>query len=141
MPTHPTTSTATGSHAEKRDPQSALQVILMLLGNVDHSIGNGPYSAKMRGDLLNDIRDICNEALNQTERTQAQTPTHKRRWRLDHPSTSRVVTDDDDRIIIEALESVIASLSGRVHSNPALEAIEKCRKALAAITPTLPTGE
>lgn len=32
--------------------------VLVLIGNVDHSKGNGPNSAKLRGDLLNDIRTI-----------------------------------------------------------------------------------
>lgn len=35
-----------------------LKAILGLIGTIDHSIGNGPNSAKMRGDLLNSIRDL-----------------------------------------------------------------------------------
>lgn len=41
----------------------ALQSISALIGNVDHSIGHGERSAKMRGGLLNDIRSIANKAL------------------------------------------------------------------------------
>ncbi len=37
--------------------------ILQLIGNVDHSIGNGAFSAQMRGELLNDIRLIAQEAI------------------------------------------------------------------------------
>ncbi len=47
-------------YAQKR--QDALTSILGLLGNVDHSIGNGANSAKYRGDLLNSIRAIAKEA-------------------------------------------------------------------------------
>ena len=36
-----------------------LQGILWLIGNVDHSKGNGPNSARQRGDMLNSIRDIA----------------------------------------------------------------------------------
>lgn len=35
--------------------------VLQLIGNVDHSIGNGPNSAKTRGELLNDVRKILTE--------------------------------------------------------------------------------
>jgi hypothetical protein len=38
-----------------------LRTISALIGNVDHSQGNGSKSAKMRGDLLNDIRAIIEE--------------------------------------------------------------------------------
>ena len=40
-----------------------LGTISNLIGNVDHSKGNSPNSAKVRGQLLNDIRDIVNEQL------------------------------------------------------------------------------
>lgn len=32
--------------------------ILALIGNIDHTVGNGPNAAKMRGDLLNSIRSL-----------------------------------------------------------------------------------
>ena len=35
-----------------------IDAVLGLIGNVDHSTGNGENAAKMRGDLLNDIRSI-----------------------------------------------------------------------------------
>lgn len=41
----------------------ALACIISLIGNVDHSKGNGPNSALMRGELLNDIRDIAKAAI------------------------------------------------------------------------------
>lgn len=41
----------------------AHKTILQLIGNVDHSTGHGANSARMRGDLLNSIRDICTQAL------------------------------------------------------------------------------
>lgn len=41
----------------------ALSSILSLIGNVDHSKGHGPNAAAMRGDMLNDIRDIATKAL------------------------------------------------------------------------------
>lgn len=43
---------------KKDKNQEKLTNILGLIGNVDHSKGNGPNSAKLRGDLLNDIRTI-----------------------------------------------------------------------------------
>lgn len=46
---------------------NALRTILSLLGNIDHSVGNGPNSAKMRGDKLNDIRLIAQEGITLTE--------------------------------------------------------------------------
>lgn len=41
----------------------AVKTICQLLGNVDHSKGNGANSAKMRGELLNDIRTIAQTVL------------------------------------------------------------------------------
>ena len=43
--------------------KSAVDGVLSLIGNVDHSTGNGPNSAKMRGELLNDIRTILSKAV------------------------------------------------------------------------------
>lgn len=37
--------------------------ILSLVGNVDHTRGNGPNSALSRGELLNAIRDLANATL------------------------------------------------------------------------------
>jgi len=41
--------------------------LLLLIGNVDHSEGHGPNAAKMRGGMLNDIREILQAALAETE--------------------------------------------------------------------------
>ena len=41
----------------------ALKSITLLIGNVDHSTGNGANAARMRGQLLNDIRTITDEVL------------------------------------------------------------------------------
>lgn len=41
-------------------PEMKLASILGMIGNVDHSVGNGSNSAKMRGDTLNSIRAIAN---------------------------------------------------------------------------------
>lgn len=41
----------------------ALANIRAMIGNVDHTKGNGPNSAEYRGGLLNDIRDIVTRAL------------------------------------------------------------------------------
>lgn len=49
--------------AASQSPAGALKVILLLIGNVDHSKGHGEHSARMRGELLNDIRDIARKAL------------------------------------------------------------------------------
>jgi len=38
-----------------------IAIVLSLIGNVDHSIGNGPKAAKVRGEKLNDIRLILSE--------------------------------------------------------------------------------
>jgi hypothetical protein len=38
---------------------TTLKTIVGLIGNVDHSKGNGGNAAKMRGDLLNDIRAMA----------------------------------------------------------------------------------
>jgi hypothetical protein len=46
---------------------STLETIKMLIGNVDHSKGNGVNSAKMRGELLNDIRDIIDQCLKNSD--------------------------------------------------------------------------
>lgn len=43
--------------------ETTLKCVVGLIGNVDHSKGNGANSAKMRGDLLNDLRTISSEAL------------------------------------------------------------------------------
>src|SRR4051794_10618464 len=40
-----------------------MEFILSLIGNVDHSTGNGENSARMRGELLNDIRAIIKAEL------------------------------------------------------------------------------
>lgn len=40
-----------------------LKAIIAAIGNVDHSKGNGANSAKIRGDLLNDIRAMALAAL------------------------------------------------------------------------------
>ncbi len=52
--------------------KTALQTILALLGNVDHSVGNGERSAKMRGDKLNDIRLIAQEGIRLDEQATAE---------------------------------------------------------------------
>ena len=52
---------------QKQDLISVFCDICSLIGNIDHSIGNGPNSAKLRGKLLNDIRDITKEALKKGE--------------------------------------------------------------------------
>lgn len=39
-------------------PTNILKTIISLIGNIDHSRGNGPNAAKLRGDMLNSIRDI-----------------------------------------------------------------------------------
>lgn len=41
---------------ENRQWKNITDNILGLIGNIDHSKGNGPRAAKMRGDMLNDIR-------------------------------------------------------------------------------------
>lgn len=54
---------------EKFTPKVAVDLfstcnsILFMIGNIDHSIGNGEHSAKLRGDLLNDIRTLLKSAL------------------------------------------------------------------------------
>lgn len=45
------------------DVLTAMAAIVALTGNVDHSKGNGPNAAEMRGHLLNDIRTIATVAL------------------------------------------------------------------------------
>lgn len=40
-----------------------LKTISGMLGNVDHSQGNGPNAAKMRGQLLNDFRSMADEVI------------------------------------------------------------------------------
>lgn len=45
------------------DVIAAMSAIVSLTGNVDHSKGNGPNAAEMRGHLLNDIRTIATVAL------------------------------------------------------------------------------
>ena len=37
---------------------SNVKDVLGLIGNVDHSIGNGTNAAKLRGEMLNDIRTL-----------------------------------------------------------------------------------
>lgn len=49
------------------DLLTACKTILALIGNVDHSTGNGARSAKMRGDLLNSIREIARNAAAKAE--------------------------------------------------------------------------
>lgn len=39
------------------DMLRTLQACLLFIGNVDHSTGHGANSAKLRGELLNSIRD------------------------------------------------------------------------------------
>ena len=41
-----------------RQAIDALRVINGMIGNVDHSVGNGENSARVRGGLLNDFREI-----------------------------------------------------------------------------------
>jgi hypothetical protein len=41
---------------------ATLQAIKAVCGNVDHTQGNGPRSAEMRGHLLNYIRDMATAA-------------------------------------------------------------------------------
>jgi hypothetical protein len=45
------------------DLVKALQVISFTIGNIDHSTGHGENSARMRGEILNDIRKISKAAL------------------------------------------------------------------------------
>jgi hypothetical protein len=45
---------------------NTLRSIAELIGNVDHSRGNGGNSAKMRGELLNDIRTMALAVLEPT---------------------------------------------------------------------------
>jgi hypothetical protein len=45
------------------DAISTLQAIVQLIGNVDHSKGNGGNAAQMRGELLNDIRTMAMAAV------------------------------------------------------------------------------
>jgi len=40
------------------ESENCMAGILGMLGNVDHSIGNGVQAAKLRGDMLNDIRSL-----------------------------------------------------------------------------------
>lgn len=55
---------ATRERVEGMDKmRHALRTVVRLVGNVDHSQGHGANAAKMRGDLLNSIRDICKEAI------------------------------------------------------------------------------
>lgn len=46
---------------------SAFQFILALIGNVDHTKGNGENLALMRGEMLGDIRAISNAAIEETQ--------------------------------------------------------------------------
>lgn len=48
------------AHEQLKKYRNCLDQINLLIGNVDHSKGNGSKSAKMRGQLLNDIRDMIN---------------------------------------------------------------------------------
>ena len=41
-----------------RQAIDVLRVINGMIGNVDHSVGNGENSARVRGGLLNDFREI-----------------------------------------------------------------------------------
>jgi len=43
---------------------NTLFAIRGVIGNVDHSKGNGENSAKLRGYMLNDIRTLMNATLN-----------------------------------------------------------------------------
>lgn len=45
----------------------ALEDITVVIGNVDHSKGHGENAARMRGDMLNSIRDIAQTALKATK--------------------------------------------------------------------------
>lgn len=51
----------------------ALVGIIGLIGNVDHAKGNGPNSALMRGEMLNDIRAWAVASLAKS----SPTPEHK----------------------------------------------------------------
>ena len=46
---------------------AALRVATLIIGNVDHSKGNGANSAAMRGEMLNSLRDQFSEVLRQIE--------------------------------------------------------------------------
>ncbi len=43
--------------------RSSFYSITNMIGNVNHKIGNGSDAARMRGELLNNIRRIANDAL------------------------------------------------------------------------------
>jgi hypothetical protein len=59
------------THQEQR-MNNSLEKILRLIGNVDHTKGNGPNAAIYRGMLLNDIRTIIKTELDgQTQRPDA----------------------------------------------------------------------
>jgi hypothetical protein len=57
------------------DAMNTLKSIAQLIGNVDHSRGNGSNAANMRGELLNDIRRMALAALEPAATSQA-TPKH-----------------------------------------------------------------
>jgi len=43
--------------------RATLAAIVSLIGNVDHAKSDGPNSAMMRGQMLNDIRDMASSTL------------------------------------------------------------------------------
>lgn len=47
----------------RRDLRNTLADIKTLIGNVDHTKGNGTNAAKLRGQMLNDIRLIATATL------------------------------------------------------------------------------
>lgn len=63
-------------------PIKALKAILSLLGNVDHASGNGPNAAKLRGDMLNDIRLIAVQGIAPIKSDLRETKDYFRRLKL-----------------------------------------------------------
>jgi hypothetical protein len=57
------TNTNPAPGASENHAIDTLKVIAGLIGNVDHSKGNGANSAKLRGDLLNHIRTMALDVL------------------------------------------------------------------------------
>jgi hypothetical protein len=53
----------TASEAEVGRLRLSMAAIKGLVGNVDHSKGHGANAAEMRGNMLNDIRDMASAAL------------------------------------------------------------------------------
>lgn len=49
-----------------------LEAIRALLGNVDHSVGGGSNTARMYGQMLNDIRGLADSGLSCAELEQSK---------------------------------------------------------------------